>query len=351
MKNLDNLRKLPPKRIVTARIDGFTERLNAIINGLYISELLKIKFYFSWNSTYMMVVGNDFHNVSASVPKIFNKSIIEDHYIPFGKWNKLHNHEECPAHCETISGKKVSNLLDIPKTENLIPCVINFPRIDYSKIILKALDPLYLKLQRDLKYLSRYTAIHYRGGDVIYGFFKDSKSAAMGTKSATLSEIEYIINEYPEENFIVFGSTSKETIKDLTFIKKKFPNTCLAADLLEYNGHPVLIDCIAMSVCKLLIGQPTSGVVRLALKLNCRLKVNSFKSMIAEEELYNLFLAGLTNPNYNYKQRIYHGIRALNFSNADKKFIAERIKNYKKKNTPWYEHVTSWYRRVSGNSY
>ena len=331
MTDLANCWKLPTKRVATARIDGFTERLNSIINGVFISELFSIKFYFSWNSTNKRVVGSDFHNVSITIPKIFNKSILEKHYIPFEKWHELNDDNKSPANCETISGENVVHVSHKLKIGNSIPCVSNFITIDYAETISKVLDPFYLKLQRDFKDLKDYTAIHYRGGDIIYGFFKGSEIAAQGTKSATLSEIEYIIKERPKDKFIIFGSASKETIKGLTYIKKKFFNSYLAVDLFRHSGHPVLVDCIAMSVCKAVIGQPTSGVVRLAMKLNYYLKVYSFESIIAEGKRYSLFLSGLSNPDYNYHQRIYHGIRALTTPEADEEFISKIINHLKAK--------------------
>ena len=63
-------------KVLTARTDGTTERINAIVNGLLLARKFDLDFYFSWVGK----SSNTYHCTTEELPDIFSDEFVEQHF-------------------------------------------------------------------------------------------------------------------------------------------------------------------------------------------------------------------------------------------------------------------------------
>ena len=325
------------KKILTARKDGKGERVNAILNGVLLSNQTKRDFLFSWH-TESPALKNELIDLDRQIPDFFDGEFLRRHYISFEgiRFYSLHNSN--PPECEIVSGDShVPTMGGVDGDPiNIIPGVKTNNDVDYGVAINRIFKDKYLSLLGTYQSCSRFVGIHYRGGDVIYGDHRHHKHA-IREKSAALGMVERLIQDYDNENIILFGTTLGDTLGDLLYLKCKYDNVTLSMNLASDDYDYLMQDCMMMSHCKKLIGMRDTGVIRLAQKFNTNLKVEYFSDIIQDFDLYDLLLSGVNNTVYNALQRSYHAPRALSTSDKDSVYLVGKIKELDPENKfKWY---------------
>ena len=305
--------------VLTARTDGTTERINAIVNGLLLSRKFGLDFYFSWVGK----SSNTYHCTTEELPNIFSKEFVEEHFKPFddfqrytySKLDKRKNSELANGLQPRGSSENREKVIEDAKLKkgNIVPATYNYGN-RYSTVIEKVFDQKYLDIKKNKAIAEKnYIAIHYRGGDVIYGVSRFDESALFG-KSACLSMIEPIIRENKSCNILLFGTPVNESLDDLKFLKSSYKNVTLASELHTVGLNPVIEECFIMGLCEKVYSTKATGVVRLATKISPGIEVVYYDDVFSEQELFECLLNGIANQEYNALQRANHARKALSMS-------------------------------------
>jgi hypothetical protein len=325
-------------KVLTARTDGKGERVNAILNGVLLSEQLNKEFIFSWN-TESSANKNIFLDLNAKIPDFFDEEMLDKHYMKFEELSFYLLYDESVTGCEVVSGDTYLPGVEDDSSEeaiNIIPSQETSLDVDYSGAINKVFSKKYLALLMSYQSSFDYLGIHYRGGDVIYGNHRHNKHA-IGDKSAALSMIERVIQDNQNQKIILFGTPIGDTLDDLMFLERKYSNVTLSISLASADYDYLIQDCMMMSACNKLIGMSGTGVIRLAQKFNTKLNVEYFSDVFKGDILYELLLSGLRNPEYNLLQRSYHAVRALSMSEVDAEYLLNKIHGFDPDNKlKWY---------------
>ncbi|MEI6895135.1 MAG: hypothetical protein V5789_11030 [Colwellia sp.] len=319
------------KKVLTARRDGTTERLNAIIHGIYIAKKLKWDFAFSWVVN-TGAIENKLMSIDNFLPSFFNPEFVKNYYVDFEQFKSTYFFEDQPkTMCEYVSGteyKKIPSNQQLRKTQNILPSSIFHDETsnELEDIVKEVIDPAYFSYREAMMTKVKGSiGLHYRGGDVVYGLNRHGKHA-IGDKSVSLAVIEdYIVNN-SDERFIVFGTPIGDTENDMQYLNNKYSNITLSKDLrLEHLDH-VLQDCFLMSCCKTVACMSGTGVTRFANMINSDLTRDFFHETHDVDELYKLFMQGTYNLEYNKLQRSFHAVNALNLKGNEKDSLLEIIK-------------------------
>lgn len=319
VKRIDLYREQLFGMVLTARTDGTTERINAIVNGLLLSRKFGLNFYFSWVGK----SANTYHCTTEELPDIFSDEFVEQHFKPFdffqrytySKLDKRPNSELANGSQVRGSSENREKVIEDAKLKkgNIVPATYNYGN-NYSGVIGKVFNQKYLDIKKN-KAISQknYIAIHYRGGDVIYGVSRFDESALFG-KSACLSMIERIISENKSSNILLFGTPINESLDDLKFLKSKYKNITLASELHTENLNPVIEECFFMGLCQQVYSTKGTGVVRLATKISPDIRLVYYDEVFSEKELFMCLLSGVDNHEYNSLQRANHARKALSMA-------------------------------------
>ncbi len=302
--------------VLTARTDGTTERINAIVNGLLLSRKFGLDFYFSWVGK----SNNIFHCTTSELPDVFSDEFVKQHFKPFdafqrytySKLDKRPNSELSNGSQVRGSSENREKVINDAKHKkgNIVPATYNYGN-NYSGVIEHVFNQKYLDIKKNRTICEKsYIAIHYRGGDVIYGVSRFDESALFG-KSACLSMIERIIDENLGNNILLFGTPINESQDDLEFLKSKYKNITLASELHTEHLNPVIEECFLMGLCQQVYSTRGTGVVRLATKISPDIRVVYYDEAIAEKDLFTCLLNGIDNHEYNSLQRANHARKAL----------------------------------------
>jgi hypothetical protein len=286
----DNLKSELFNKVLTARRDGTTERLNAIVHGVALSNIIGWPFEFSWVVD-TGAVTNNLLSVDSHLPSFFNKSFIKKYYITFDKFKEKYDVRGYDSTmCEFVSGTeyryKPSNkeLLD---TLNIL-APTGFEKgvpLPNHEIIKKVLSPIYFEFHQNVESrLSNFVGLHYRGGDVIYGINRHGVHA-IGNKSVPLGVLEHYINENSNEKFILFGTPVGDTQTDMDYIVSKYNNVILAETFRRADLDHVIQDCFLMASCKKVISMSGTGVTRFASIINNKLAKKFFNQMFIKGSL------------------------------------------------------------------
>jgi hypothetical protein len=337
---INKIKKESFNKILSLRTDGTTERLNSIIHGLYLSEHTGWPFEFCWR-TDVGAAKNPFHSIGKSVPDFFNDVFINEHYKSFDVFTNKYSMKsaDIPYPTETGGGKggliwagrqvkKVPTPAELKNEINIIspPRLIISDGYDTESIVKKVISQEYFDFKDSIKNkASSYVALHYRGGDVIYGMHRHTRHA-IGNKSVALALLEKYIQENSSDKFILFGTPVGDTQKDMEYITNKYTNVILVSEFCDVDLHPMVQECFIMASCKKIVAMSGTGVTYFAQLINRKVEVVYFNHIVKGIELYNLLIQGLNNLQYNNLQRSYHALRALSINDDDKELLVAKIK-------------------------
>ncbi|MEI6895137.1 MAG: hypothetical protein V5789_11040 [Colwellia sp.] len=140
-------------KVATARRDGTTERVNAIVNGLLLSKKYGLEFEFSW----INLEGNEFHCMTYDVPEFFAHDFITKHYREMSHFKKYKIEGfGCTYPSEYVSGfymrgsdSNRKSLLDKAKRKeiNIVPATYQYGG-RYSSTIDDVFSQEYLPLKK-----------------------------------------------------------------------------------------------------------------------------------------------------------------------------------------------------------
>ena len=166
--------------IYASRSDGLGERLNAIFNGLLISELLSLDFKFCWPKN--NITGSPFQSLS-EVHEIFSESFILEYFVdekdvPQGSTLRVSGRASYKEMSISLR-EQISKGAVITTQQEVLKKIIE--KEFRHKILLHIRDKLRFTgaLQAALdgalrsKNSERFVAIHIRAGDIVYGKFSE----------------------------------------------------------------------------------------------------------------------------------------------------------------------------------
>ena len=309
--------------MLTARKDGTTQRLNAIVLGSVYARKSGIPFKFSW-ATNVGAIGNSLGSVSNKLPEFFREEFVEEHYIGFDamKRYKIWGFE-VPL-CEFASGRETAWPISAKECEYVKEMHLNF--VPHPRLSPESVDALEADLASALRRIFRdeyitvlekfktevsdFIGIHYRGGDVVYGSARHG-IWAITDKTVPLPVIEHLINMHRDKKVLLFGTPVGQTLDDLKFLKRKYSNVFLSHQFCDVSLNYVVQDSMLMSCCEKTIACSGSGVAQLARLVSPRMNLQAIENMYAPKDMYELYISNIHNTEYNDLQRSFINVRAL----------------------------------------
>ena len=263
--------------ILSWRCDGLMERLNSILNGIYLSKLLNLEFKFAWPD----FKEESGHNVIPGAPEdLFFTDFMRAHYLKETQLsipNGFDINDEMQWRSQVLgcnhSAKRYRNLSErgfdfffapLQRPDSVIQeklfaeSVSIFKNAMFTGFVQKSLD-----IACNLEIEPGISAIHFRCGDVIFGKarcrgrFARSKSLSLPVARHLLDHID------PDSGKILFGASKK----DLNLLRGDDGKHVLAGEKLA--GIPdgsagLLAEVMLMSRCSRLFCSGRSGVTKLA---------------------------------------------------------------------------------------
>lgn len=325
------------KNVLTARRDGTTERLNAIVHGFHISKLIDWPFKFSWVKD-IGAITNPMLLMENSLPSFFKKDFVEKHFIEFDEFIGKYKLDGVGSPmCEYVSGtefRKIPNSVDLKDVVNVIPAsgLDNVKDLPPPTTVESVISDCYFEYMKEHKNsLSETVAIHYRGGDVIYGINRHGVHA-VGNKAVPLRLVEDLISCNKNTKFLIFGTPLGETLSDMKFLEDKYPNASLASGYSTKELDHIIQDCFLMAACKEVVSMSGTGVTRFASLISPSLKKRFFNRIYEGEKLFSLLMEGAKCDDYNSKSRAYHAVRALHIKPENEKVLLPLIKSLDSEN-------------------
>lgn len=309
--------------IATARNDGTTERVNAILNGLHFAQKHNLPFHFSWV--------NDNHNsknklldINPNLPDFFSREC-KAHFLPLDDFRSRFSSSK-DIKPDSVTGVSFSTE-DAPGTNDtvLIPTVKTYSETDYAAVVNYLFDQT---VSSDIAHLNKEyqgaVGIHYRGGDVIYGRHRMTRHALFN-KSASLAMVEAVIAQNKKSRIIVFGTPVGETLDELRYLSNKYNNVELAVDIIGQQRDGVIKECFLMSYCSCLYSAAGTGVSRLAKKINRNLELIKFVDYFSKKELLHILEKGADNKSYSDLQRCNNALKAIAMKSRKQEKMKELI--------------------------
>ncbi|EDP5498397.1 TPA: hypothetical protein ACRT47_001913, partial [Campylobacter jejuni] len=325
--------------IYANRVDGLGSRLNTIINGFYLAEILDYpeNIKFSWtdstfygHNNYLLnyeISGNEreidgYKIIGASVEKkenIFREEFIKKYFMKSYQDGDI---------IEFPNNSFIDNLKNIfLKNSMLSPCMklnhiikdldyknyreraeyIFFNKIGFSSNI----KQIFLEGKSRLSEIfDGYIVIHIRSGDAIYGYSKFRTFGSLNTyQTITYELVLYILNLEEKENIILVGDDVSTIDQFIKIINK--PNVISINSLRNIDQYSNLeltfFDVGVMSSAKKIYGSYAS-LVTLATLSNSQVEfINPFENLL-ENTVYNILK---TNYKKNYFLNNYYKAHSL----------------------------------------
>lgn len=275
--------------VVSARNDGLTARIEAIACSYKIAKHYNLDFKFTWLSN-ENILKNIHMSINKDIPNFICEKFISKYYI---EEEELKNNSLPIIETETfnnVSGITIRKLSSkqkineaLKKHINLVSdcnlkyenniSTLNFSDF-FSVFFSKDTINKYKAIKRLLNW-SDYVAIHYRGGDVIYGSYRNGRHTR--GKSLSIPVVEGIIESLNNQKIIIVGTPLGESLEDLLALKRKYKNIELSFDLI--NSHYIhsetstLNDVFIMSMCKTIYSTKSTSVTGLARKIGNNKKI------------------------------------------------------------------------------
>ncbi len=301
--------------VLSSRSDGLTERINSIFNGKLLANKHDLAFRYCWPR--LPWVDND-NIIKATVPDFINSKFIDDYFLPLeyvqehapeslvvaGKKRKLITHLNVVGDFKYSKYKYLSPVhrCSSESIGKLTNQRFEFIKSFFSVNFLDKVEFFKTNLSFDI---SSCTAIHYRGGDVIYGKFRYGNHVI--EKSLSLPVIEAMINSSCSD-FILFGTPIGETLNDLKYLDDKYSRVLLAMDLIpisDCQSENVLLECFLMSYCHNVICASSSGVTQLAALLSEKKLIVNTPSLSEQYVLLNDIVNKGLPKNYSNLQNAF----------------------------------------------
>jgi hypothetical protein len=264
--------------IISNRVDGSCQRLCAIILGYSLAKLYQVDFKFSWPL-------NTLHHKSIhlslndEIDKLFNITFLDEH---LENQIAINNMVKCGGNDDLSNLKqplrRILNDTELASVLNRDGVLISpnrfFPKEIYKylpAVIKEVLNPIYNEYIQHVKSKTLgIKAIHYRGGDVVYGDWRHDQHAT-GFMSIPLPVIERYVKDNHSHPMLLFGTPTGKTKRDLEYLLDKYSNLIRASDFYWENLDPVLMDAILMSSCESIFSARGSAVSELARHFNCNI--------------------------------------------------------------------------------
>lgn len=261
-------------QIVAARSDGLGERLNAILNGMYLAERLGYDFRFHWSSsgTWRRLGVDDSHHAIAPREEFFSSEFIDRFEARNFSGNGL----------VEVSGKNMTRQ-DFQKREQ----VAGFkgwaaPRIDLREILCEDLRPgvglnlsmVFSKIgfsdrilnsisaARDVPLPHNINAFHLRSGDIFYGPYR--KLVSFSYKGITLPIAKAMIAKVSERGApaLLFGQ-DLDVLRYLSSVTGALVAEDLRPAWIQARDEVAMFELLLMSRCSAIVGG-SSGFARQA---------------------------------------------------------------------------------------
>jgi hypothetical protein len=293
--------------IFSLRKDGLTERINALLNAYILSDSFGYPYYFSWPENKFVQTDKD-HCVPDGCDSLFSEAIINNHLLETSKIESSSNLSgltvnpsefesdfighfsfESPLVVKTRPPKDF--IIDNHKKNKIASYFREELFTDSVSLIFDKIDTIFRS--------SEFDAVHFRGGDVIYGHHRLHGAYA---KSKTiplpfcLKLLDYL-SVKGERPIVLFGANNKL----LARIAQDKCSALVFSQILDLNVSPdiqMLAEAYFMSQCKNVYGAIDSGVVYLAERIG-GVKVVAPEMVFSYEEIFLQLKESILNTNSN----------------------------------------------------
>jgi hypothetical protein len=259
--------------ICSSRADGLTEKINSMLNGLLIADLLGLEFIFVWKS-HGGIKLKEGHSVPSDMDQLYSSDLIKKHFIkesefnfPAEYWLPIKEKMKkltlkCIGELENDGNQFWLSPLRLTQNKHFFTQA-QIQNVFFNRLFTKTINN---RLCDAKKFVipSNNVAIHLRGGDVVYGDYRHSGIHARD-KSLTLLICEHLTKHFMNEgrNVIFFGASQG----DIDYLTNKYSNASSMKTMgftLDSATESMLCEIYFMSQCSLLIGAKGSGVTHLA---------------------------------------------------------------------------------------
>lgn len=288
------------KVIIANRFDGLGERLIALLNAMYLSNICQVNFKFIWNAmdeTNPDIAGN--HIIFPSVPikeSFFNQDFIEKYFFANYK-------EDCFDHI--LWWHKNNNIKEVIKRlfceKSIIQCNLAIPIGTYFKDIecqeyRKKIKEMWNsisfseEINEAIEYanqiseeLHKYSVLHIRGGDIVY---RNDLLYLLTSIALPVHLAIEIVKAYRKKKIIIMGND----IELNNSLKDKFNRGYVYTSqnfLYKKNFNPTqkaIFDIIVMSKSKKIYFSGHSGFSNLAYLIGSCTPVYIYESYSTEKK-------------------------------------------------------------------
>ncbi len=341
--------------IIAARADGFGERMLAILNAIYISKTLNLKFGYVWLR--LPKENNKYENLLMSQANLCNEEeLFEKSFIDSFSYTKKYNFIPTDGVGLFLRHEKYSlkKLLTYPKPYNFgyistqydLSKICNDVEPDeyYSSLIeiwnsipfVTRIKQIIYDVSKDDLSNKNFIALHIRAGDIVFQerlhFIYDGREKALSTHLA----LEVISKELLNGNYIYLFGDDTDNLKIIkeycceNFLQIKNKNKLLVIDeIVKQKGltgiERNIYEICLMSKAKKIYASGKSGFSNLAHILSVRQNFISVYKFFTDEEKYNIiqkYLPKITNIHNFHKAFSYFHLYLL----ADKMKMSSDIK-------------------------
>ncbi|MFG5150624.1 hypothetical protein O8I39_06510, partial [Campylobacter lari] len=316
--------------VVSNRTDGFGARIQAILNGLFVSKKTNSKFYFTWkifkNQQTNKKILLPFENLETH-ENIFSDVFLHSHYIEDNYYDDFINLSKINISQILSKTQYDSNILvNTPGDMRLFienkyineykeSCIATwreFFSFDKKKVITIA--------RKEALRIGNFIAIHIRAGDIIHN---DGNPHLNFHKATNIALVDKIILMKENINIVLFG----DDLDILSFFKNKFnsKNIIIAPDFHIYykltQVSQIIFDIELMSCANEIYASGKSCFSNLASLLSCNQIFFDIYSIYSKTDMINIILNFLRDnhiPN-NHRAFMNFYLYVLNNKTEDAK--------------------------------
>ncbi|GGK58143.1 hypothetical protein [Amphritea balenae] len=262
------IERMPYKgQVISARTDGLLARINSIFNGVILAKYYKVPFSFTWvNDARVTRIAHG--SVDGEIPSFISRAFMSGYYADESDMKRCSLPFVSNENTNGVAGKTIKSIVSrdlfshyLNEYMNVVPterldlsdnseALVSYSGV-FNQFFSRSIKKRFKKIKKSCSW-SESIAIHYRGGDVIYGLNRFGRFIRKRTLS--LPVVENIINDNKEKSIIVFGTPVGETLKELYYLKNKYSNVKLSVDIIgnesTHSPEATLYDAYMMSICK-----------------------------------------------------------------------------------------------------
>lgn len=320
-KLINENKLLVARRVCGGRNDGLTERIRSIIvSYVYYKYFLHLKYNLTYEFIWPLNAEKyEFTSITSEIPAFIKADFVKNFFTPKFSKNRL-NYGSLPEK----GLREPENIIDFFDLAIVDYYTIETPRVirnpELLRLVPLALHDIFSEethvkfelIQQKLP--QKLLGLHLRGGDVVYGRFKDD--IRLG-KSLPLPLAEKFISNNPGSSVVIFGTNTGQSLNDLEYLKNKYSNVLLSFDFYDEKEYEVLFDSYIASNCELVYSAGNSAVTSLAAlfngKLDCQENGKNESDILCLKEYLDML-----GSKYNSQQRIYSAKYALKLCHKNK---------------------------------